>query len=207
MSSDRFPRPARRAFSLVELLVVIAILGLLLVFSMPALQSLNGGLDLTRAADLVNAQLSLARQTAISRNRTVEVRFYSYPRDGGPPRIRAVQPFVGSEEAEGAWQPLMRPQYLPQRICLDSGMALSPLLASQTNRTGPESGVALPGIGMSYTYSTISFRPDGSVDLPAGADFATLKAARLDDPLSQLPENYAIIQVSPVSGRQRTYRP
>ncbi len=94
-----------------------------------------------------------------------------------------------------------------QRVCLDSGAVLSPLLASQTSRSGIQAGFALPGVGLNYTYTTISFRPDGSREFLGGSDFATLKAARLDDPLSQLPENYAIIQVNPDSGRSRTYRP
>lgn len=195
------------AFSLVELLVVIAVISLLLVLSMPALQSINGSLDISRAADMVNAQFSLARQTAITRNRTVEVRFYSYQEDGRPPRIRALQTFIAPEEAGGAWQPATRVQNLPQRVCLDSGAVLSPLLASQTSRSGIQAGFALPGVGVNYTYTTISFRPDGSREFLGGSDFATLKAARLDDPLSQLPENYAIIQVNPDSGRSRTYRP
>jgi hypothetical protein len=135
------------------------------------------------------------------------VRFYSYSQDQTPPRIRAFQSFVALDEGTIGWELLTRVQLLPQTVFIDSGSSLSPLLTQEPAKPGSQTGVAVAGVGLSYTYTSVAFRPDGTVALPNGSDFATLKAARLEDPLAQLPANYAVLQISPLSGRVRIFRP
>ena len=67
-----------RAFSLVELLVVIAVIAIVAGYAVPAVTTMLKGSQLTQGSQMVVDQIALARQTALSRNRSVEVRFYKY---------------------------------------------------------------------------------------------------------------------------------
>ncbi len=71
-------RPLRGAFSLIELIVVIAIIGIVAVFVVPAANTIIMGTDITRGSQALASQLALARQTAVTTNHPVEVRFLKY---------------------------------------------------------------------------------------------------------------------------------
>lgn len=193
-------------FSLLELLVVVAIIALLAALVTPAVQSVTGGLDITRAADLVSTNAGIARQTALTRNRNTEVRFYFLKDSFGVERCRALQIFLQKEDGSG-WDAFGRIQKLPDSICIDSGPELSPLIGMQTKKAGSDS---LPGVGIGYQYVAITFRPDGS----ARADitdpkkyYLTLRPANLDDPLPSLPANFACVQIIPATGQVKAFRP
>lgn len=196
-----------RGFSLIELLLVIAIIAIASSLTIPAFNQVTAGYDMSSAGASVIAQLSSARQTAITRNRNVEVRFYSYAEMGNPARFRAIQSFIlnpGTAGNNPTYTPLGRMQKLPQRICFDGGATLSPLLGSLQNGT-----VSIPGAGTSYKYASITFRPDGSAITSASNDkqFLTLKEARLDDPSTSLPNDYVVIQIFPETGQAKSFRP
>ncbi len=55
--------PAREGFTLVEMLVVLAIMAILAVLALPSVKGVLGSMDLKGGANLVTAQLDLARQT------------------------------------------------------------------------------------------------------------------------------------------------
>lgn len=61
-------RRSTSAFSLVELLVTIAVLAVLMSASLPALMGSRRSSELTQAGNLVADAVSLARQTALSKN-------------------------------------------------------------------------------------------------------------------------------------------
>ena len=69
---------ASRAFSLVELLVVVAVIAIVAGFAVPAVTTMLKGSQLTQGSQTVVDQIALARQTALSRNRSIEVRFYKF---------------------------------------------------------------------------------------------------------------------------------
>src|SRR5882757_726404 len=76
---SRFTRSAiksSRGFSLIELLSVVTVLSVLAVATVPAVKGTLDGINVNGAAGVAEAELLLARQTAISRNLPVEVRFY-----------------------------------------------------------------------------------------------------------------------------------
>jgi uncharacterized protein (TIGR02596 family) len=74
------PLPRRRgsAFTLIELIVVITIIGIISVFVVPAASTIIMGTDLNRSAQVLSAQLSIARQIATTKNHAVEVRFIQF---------------------------------------------------------------------------------------------------------------------------------
>jgi uncharacterized protein (TIGR02596 family) len=202
---------APRAFSLIELLVVIAIIGIMSTLVVPAISSVLRGNEMNRAEQMVQQQLASARQTAIARNRRVEVRFYKFD---NPDDIGTTQTFCALQffliDDTGAANPIGRLTKLPATMLMNESAANSTLLGlpnkSLWSATDPQ--ISLPGAGTTYTAKAFQFRPDGSTSL-SSADkwFLSLHAATAGASASTLPANFATIQIDPVSGAVRTYRP
>ena len=172
--------PLTRAFSLVELLVVISIIAIVAGFAVPAVSTMIRGSQLTQGSNMVTDQISLARQIALSRNRSVEVRFYKF----GDPEIpgeeptkpdtgffRALQTFEVLDN--GAALPTGPIQRLPMNIIMNEGL-LSTVLNNDVRPhiTKDKLSAADPempdsAVGKNYEYAALRFLADGSTDLPA----------------------------------------
>lgn len=202
----------RQAFSLLELLIVMAILALLAVLTLPALSSSLQGIKITQGTQILIDQITLARQQALSKNRAVETRIYSFKDPSSPgsqKSYRAVQNFEIQDD--GTAKPLEKMVRLPSGVILDSGSSLSPLLSSSRAKqwlpTDPQ--ISLPGISTDYDTRVIVFRPNGYTDLPAGGQswFLTLHSENEGDSLSALPKNFSTVQIDPWTGRTSIFRP
>jgi uncharacterized protein (TIGR02596 family) len=199
--------PEEAAFSLVELLVVIAILAILAAVCLPAVNSSLRASNLNAAGEAVIDQLNFARQTALSRNLPVEFRLYKLPgynqdSSSTPTTYRAMQAYVldGTSSV-----PLSRPQYFssPVRISTNASEspALDPLMLPET--TSPAE--SLPVYGKNYTYRSFYFKPGGRASFLQTNVYFTLSLEN-DKSLSQ-GANYYTIQIDPLTGRPRDYRP
>src|SRR4051794_35822389 len=62
-----------RGFSLIELLAVMGIIALIVGFTIPAVTTMMRGSQLTQGSQLLGDQIALARQLALSENRSIEV--------------------------------------------------------------------------------------------------------------------------------------
>jgi uncharacterized protein (TIGR02596 family) len=227
----------RSAFSLVELLIVVAIIGIIAGFGVPAVQGVLRGSALTQASSQLTDNLGLARQHAISRNRTVEVRFYRFgdpevpgesAQDPSSGSFRALQYFEVNET--GVSVPIGKYQRFPDTMMMNPGEKLSTLLGEQTTlgnrlvtqnevRTGknPE----LPrNVGLNYEYVWFRFNPDGTTDLPplgasgkpsdGGRWYITVHSiadANRTEGNTKPPPDFFTWMIEPVSGTSKTFRP
>jgi uncharacterized protein (TIGR02596 family) len=191
-----------RAFSLIELLVVVAIIATLSVLAVPAITSVASGTSLARGGQLVADQFALARQEATGKNREVQVRFVW--KDGAVSGWRGVQLWAPSANDVTDYRPVGRIAWLPEGTLVSGVAAMSPLIGSPTI---PETNGDFPGRGPTK-YCGFRFRPGGGTDLNfnSSSNFVTVVQDR-DASVATAPANYAVIQVDPVNGRTRTYRP
>jgi len=197
-----------KAFSLVELLVVMAIMGLMAALVLPALTQTLRASKLTTAGQTMMDELNLARQTAQSRNTPVEVRYYKLPdysdsATATPAVYRAMQSFI---LLDGSTNALDRPKFLPSPVILSPNASESAFLSS-TNHTEQPSQTNAPvaGFGQNYRYRSIRFAPNGSVDLQNPENFFTL-VLQNDKPLTE-GANFFTVQLNPISGSVRSFRP
>jgi len=185
------------AFSLVELLVVIAIMALLIAAAVPALSSVAQGSNLHRAGQMVGDQITLARLTAVSRNREVQVRLYELT-SGLDSGWRGLQVWRIEQSATGSiGVPASRLLFLPDGVLIESDR--SPLLDADATVVGVDH---LPSRG-SVHYKGFRFRPNGamSAGVSASNNYLTLR------PTKEGGSNYYTVQVAPLTGKTTVYRP
>lgn len=207
-------KTGRRAFSLIELLAVMAIIALLAVLIVPAFSSITSGTSLTVSATTLTDALNLARQTALSKNRPVEVRFLKIPPANktvadGSLVYRAIALYQINDAGPAE---LSRIIYLQPNIQMDDSDTFGPLLKYLPTSTMPIR--AIDQGGTSFTYSYFQFRPDGSTNLgtqaPSGGGDAwhvMIYSANTPPRGSTPPNNYITLQLDSLTGRTRTFQP
>ena len=96
--------PSRRAFSLLELLLVIAIMGIVAAFVVPAASTIVRGTALNQASQMLTDRLSLGRQSAITKNHPIEVRFLQFASAGnaGRERVATIELAVPRHPVDGS---------------------------------------------------------------------------------------------------------
>lgn len=207
-----------RGFTLVELLTVMAVMGILMVLTVPAVGPLIQSYNLNRAASLVTDEFTFARQSALTKNTDVEVRFYQIGltvyTPGTP--FQAFRAYLPAQALA-----LDKISYLPGQAIISSqanphpdnpSTTFSPLLEYNTFSTVLSTGTeVLPGGGTTQTaYVSFRFRATGGTNLvPVTSPwYLTLYSANAPiNASTSLPGNYVTIQVDPASGSARTYRP
>ena len=213
---------SKSAFSLVELLVVIAIIGIISAFAVPAVGNLLKGSSLTQAANILTDQTASARQYALTRNRSVEVRFYKFAlpelpgekvEDPTTWRFRALQYF---EIADGGIpNPTGKLARFPQTVIMNPAPALSSVLSMVANPPSANDP-DLPGtVGRKYTYVSFRFQPDGTTSLsPTGGPSSGkwFITGHLETDLGRAssgtpPPNFFTWMIDPVSGSTKVLRP
>ena len=221
-----------RAFSLLELLAVIFIIGIIAVFVTPAVATILKGSQISQAEQIITDQFKLARQEALIRNHNVQLRLIRFG-DPEMPGEKAADPATGYVRAiqlmevldNGAVVPIYPAALLPQTVIVDRGTlstlvndsSLStPVKAKQntsTDGTGKISGgdPALPkGIDWNYDFVSFRFRPDGSTTLNSTSGTIwciTLRNFNDNPSAGTLPANFVTLQLDPVSGTVRIFRP
>lgn len=207
------------AFTLTELLVVITIIVIMASLMGPTLSSAMRGTALTQGADKVIGVLSLARQTAITKGQTVEVRFYAYvdPETPGDTRqYHALQAF--SIDDAGRASPLIKAQTLPQTVVMATnsflGYPASSLLSSSLANADAPSQLSIPRVKNNYTCSSFCFFRSGITSLLVSGNDTNVWSVTVVNAVdllgagaSKLPANYTTVTVDPYNGSIRTFRP
>jgi len=210
--------PISRAFSLVELLAVMAILSVLAVAALPSLRGTMDGFNISGAASLADAEILLARQTAMSRNLPVEVRIYKHDDGTGEAwRLMAVViPDWASGKTEDEW--ITAGKVLPGNVAMDDSSDFSTVISKASGDAGPDkvapwnpveaSTTSVPRLLRGKEYAGFLFNPDGSTNLPSDQPWClTLKNPRIQ-PSGNVPApNYVSIVLDSLTGRTLTYQP
>lgn len=227
----------RAAFSLVELLVVVAVIAVIVAFAIPAANSMLRGSQLTQGSQSLGDQIGLARQSAISRNHPVEVRFYRYADLDTPGeqigeketwKFRAFQLFEILENS--AALPIGPMQRLPAMVVADNDKYSTllrdslrgPYRDASADKSAPEIPVRYGDqiVGRNYEYVAFRYLPDGSTDLPpttsrtdqneevSSGDSWYITLLGLNDQARDINTiNFYTLQIDPVSGSTKSYRP
>lgn len=191
-------------YTLMELLVVMAILGILISLVVPTLSVVNST-KLTQAGQIVADQISLARQIASSRNRNVEVRLIQ--RDADVPGYVAIQLWIAGAPQSAAL-PAGRLESLPVGTVISKDATLlSRLLQAATTGT-----MTANSLTANAPYSGFDISPSGLVcsgnnPLANNGDvYLTVVPSRSVNATTP-PPNFVTVQINPLTGIPRIYRP
>lgn len=193
-----------RGFSLIEILVVISIVVILMALSGFAVQGLLRGQEVTQAAEVIESQLRLARQTAAARNTSVWVTFYAFE-DATTPGVTGIRALQLEEgPSNGQTIPVGKLVTLPDGI-----IVLPPEITPSANAPTvfpPLNNAAStpPGVPATHQWTNFAFHPDGSTTLGSGPWHLTLQKAT--DPGTPA-ANFATLAIEPATGKLTVYRP
>ncbi len=192
----RHPANCNPAFSLIELLMVVAIIAIMAVLGSTAFSGISRGTRLTAAARLIQSEISLARQQAVTFHQEVEVRLFQ-TRKSGTNEWNGIQLFMA--HSPGGWSPLRRASVLEDGVIMDE--ARSKLL-----NAAPVSGSTNFGSHGVQSYRGFRFRSGGNTepDLTTTNNTLLLRNAVPGQPD---PDNFIVVEISPVNGRVTTYQP
>lgn len=204
----------RKAFSLVEMLAVLAVISLLATMVTPALTSIFGGKNSTRALDVVSNSAALARQTAMTTGRpialvvnrseraavtdTQAVLVLSAPESTVP----AVDEATGQTTwvPKGTWTKMPTSVQVNVRERAEEG---KPSFYRATS-AGPLTGtlpIKLDGKEVT-DYDYIVFYPDGSVDAPTVGPALEFKRYQGGQDMTTVAADYTLV-VQSNSGRAK----
>lgn len=189
-----------KAFTLVELLAVVAVLVLLLSFTVPSVNDSMTNLNLTTQGNALGDTLAQARQMAITQNREIELRLVNLARTGtssNPAEAKWLYQLWEIDSSNNVARPVSAAQRFSEAIIISRD--LSPLLTKL-----PELSTNFPPHG-TQTYQAIRFRPNGRIVDQFGTDNYLSLTTRHE--AGSTPRNFYTLQLNPMTGGARFYRP
>lgn len=170
--------------------------------------------QVTAAASELNAVAKLARQTAFTSGKSVELRFYKLKSDSSD---YSGYRLVKNETADVASSPtgtdltkdraISRMRRLPDRIVMKASVKASTLLTSGTDKvpeikeTGGISGFCGDNVKI------VRFQPNGTIDLKNGEWTISIASESAPVVANGLPANFATVSFDEVLGTTEVFRP
>lgn len=189
----------------------MAIVAILTAAAVSAFRSVNSSLNLTTASQMVTNELTTARQTALTLDEAVQVRFYQYPDITGATTTSEYQAMQTFSFKNGVYTPLDKITYLPRNIMISSNTTYSSPLGgdSTSSPATTDPSILANNIGQSYKYDSLTFKSNGAID-PApstttGTWYITLYEKKYA--ISGTPVNFITINLDGVDGRVRVFQP
>ncbi len=226
MMKKGFPKKVR-GFSLIEMMVVLTVVAILLAFAAPNLFSLISSSTLSGEGTVIQNQLTLAQQMAVSKSADVEVRFFKMKDESAALNEEAFRAFqLYQYNPEGEMLPVSNFFRIRNPVAIHED--LSTLVkpggggggVNNESRYGfdsPRTGSAMVPTGRTGTkvdtpYVAFRFRPDGSTDLPYRSGDARdtwyLTLVQGEGALQNTePDNFMCLQVNPYNGKINVFRP
>lgn len=208
-----------KGFTLIEMMVVVAMIALIVAAVAPMVFGTLISTRLSSAGETLAGQISLAHQIAVSRNMTVEVRFYEYDDPEAPgsgSAVRAVAIMQASETGQTSQmgKQLTDTYYLPSGIAVGSSTSMSPLLATSAVRSEADREKIIKR-SPNARYKAFQIRGDGSTNIEQimrneympNKSYITLAEDRAIGDGQNVPKNFYAVQIDPVTGRTTSYRP
>ena len=212
------------AFTLVEMLTVLGVIVVMIAIVAPAaIQTLRGS-NLTQSGETIGDEFVLARQTAVTSGRPVEVRFYVLPDPSGAKHFNGVQSY--RVEESGRKTALDKLRVLRSNIIIspDSvGQArFSSLIPTDPSQTLNWTATSITGKEYLNAYNRqecdyvgFQYQSDGSTDLDplnqqaaaSGGWLITLVDTSVPQTGGVQPKNFYTWRVDPLTGRARLFRP
>jgi len=186
-----------QAMTLIELIVVISIIAIFSIRAAPVLLNAKRNMALTIGVGHVMDSLSTARQSAITRNRPVEVRIYLGQDNNSPNDLFML---YQQSENEETYEPISTVLKLDEAITLSSNSTWSSVLQSGT--TGEVSTGQYKG-----KYHAFRFMADGSTDLSISAEPPTFTFIYRTDVTKSVLANFFTLQLDLQTGTIRPFRP
>jgi len=204
-----------KAFSMVEMLAVMAVISTLSVIIVPAFRETLDRISLTGAAALVDAEISLARQAAMSRGIPVEFRIYQDEVSGDGQWRQFAVVITSGDDGSGQVEWVTRGSFLPGNILFDDDEQFSTVLSYAdpltSNPTAPWSGREshnAPSGLRNKPFVGFSFNADGSTNLPPNGSWClTLRVPNTPRVANQPAANFVSIVLDPLTGRSMLLQP
>lgn len=195
-----------RAFTLVELLIIVALIIIMLLMVFPAGTEMFRSQELTAAGRILEQSFNNARTLAVTKNRRVEVRIIKSSTEN---RIRGLQIY---EFDETGTRPVPASAFrrFPNSVTANEHGQNSTLWDNLPVKSFNSNDPQLPirGMGTAYEARWFQFLPNGSIDRdPAQRWFLTVHNNNHNPTQASLPPNFYCVQIEPVLGTVRSYRP
>lgn len=199
-----------RGYTLIEMLIVVVVMAILMLM---VVSGFTSGIEASRLRSTearITSSIEVARQEAVARNRTVELRFYEVPGANDPLGGVAWRSWqILLRDTTGSYNPIGDLQSMDQGIVAHPDVQFSNLLVDPPNpRIGMISNGPTVGGATTYRYAAIEFRPDGSTGLTKDTawSLSLVESKEIDvNGSATLPQNYRSIVINPFTGATRGY--